>query len=191
MDGKLNSHIEQLNENIESMQHIKETYIDRMENINPWYGYVPSNVPDSFFMEMSEIYTKYNRHVNPKIRFHLVVPEGLEGPVPHVHVYFRHKGDKDKRYVSYIDLTRCAYAPQHEDECKHLNAAERKALVKFFETYEDGIYTTDKNGNPVPANCYQHAIDVYIRAHDVPDEIIDKMERDENGLFIMPNYLEL
>jgi len=170
---------------------LKESLLIKIEDETPWFGYVPPDAPDSFFVEMAEIYPKYNKDHNPKIRFHLTVPEGKEGPVPHVHVYFRHKEDKDMRYVSYIDLTRCAYAPQHEKECKKLNNKERKALVEFFETYQPRIYTTDKNGNPVPANCYQHALDMYIDAHDVPQSIIDNLERDENGLFVMPNYLEL
>jgi len=178
----------------EKLNHIEKCLEEAktiLENTNPWIGYIPPDAPESFFMEMAEIYPKYNQKKNPKIKFHVVVPEGNEGPVPHVHVYFRHKEDKDKRYISYIDLTRCGYAPQHEDECKHLISKEKKALVKFFETYQPNIYTMDKNGNPVPANCYQHALDVYIDAHDVPQSLIDKLERDENGLFIMPDYLKL
>lgn len=188
---ELQEKLERLNEYTKELIKIKESIYEKMEQDYPWLGYIPPNAPDSFFVEMAEIYPKYNKKVNPKIRFHVVVPEGKEGPVPYVHVYFRHKEDKDNQYISYIDLTRCGYAPQHENECKHLNSKERKALVKFFNTYENGVYTTDKNGNPVPANCYQHALDVYIRAHDVPDNIIDKLERDENGLFVMPNYIEL
>ena len=165
--------------------------------LGKWDGFAPDSVnidnADYFFMEMAEIYPKYNDDYNiRKIKFRVCIFEKGEGPVPHIHVFFEHKEDKNHgkdRTVAYICLGSNEYAPQHDKETKVLNSKERKALVTFFNTYRKGAYISGKDGNPIPANCWQECVDRWIQ-NNYDSEKYFKID-EETGLYVMPDYSEI
>ena len=162
--------------------------------LGKWNGFAPDSVnidnADHFFMEMAEIYPKYNDDHNIKRnRFKVSVVQGGEGPVPHVHVYFEHKDSKQD--VAYICLGSNEYSPQHDKETKILNSQERKALVKFFNTFQKGVFISSKDGNPIPANCWQECVDIWIKTYRPEDPTRYFEVDEETGLYIMPDYSEI
>lgn len=101
----------------------EEEYTDR--GLGSWDDFAPGYVimdnVDDFFVEMAKIYPKYiEDHNIKKVKFRVCIFEGdNEGPVPHVHVFFDHKWDKNHgkdRTVAYICLGTNEYAPQHDKE---------------------------------------------------------------------------
>ena len=86
-------------------------------------------------------------------------------------------------------LATAEYAPQHEKETKILNSHERKALIKFFNTFRKGAYISDKDGNPISCNCWEEAVDRWIQQNDGAEKYFEVDE--ETGRFIMPDYSKL
>lgn len=180
-----------LNESYEEAMAREANEVDLMDipidECGPWDEYLPEGVDNEiFFAEMAEIYPKYIEEQRPKIKFRIVVPQGDEGPVPHLHMYFRNKKDKDLRYISFICLHKAEYAPQHEG--KRLNFQERKAFIEFLNTFRKGAWMSDKDGNPIPCNCWQECVDTWINTHGDKGNLF---KRDEDGMIIMPDYSEL
>ena len=161
---------------------------DESNYVTDWDEYLPemtADQRDTFFMEFAEIYPKYRREHNPRVRFHIIIGQGSEGIVPHLHMHFRHKDDKDQRYISYVCLHEATYAPQHKNS-KRLNAAEKEELIKFLNTFRKGAFTSDKDDNPIPCNCWQECVDTWINTYD--DRLF---KRDEDGMVLMPDYNDL
>lgn len=159
-----------------------------IERSYTWDAFIPTGMNEErFFREMAEIYPKYNQDHNIKgnRRFRMSVVEGGEGPVPHVHVYYEHKGSKED--VAYICLGKAEYSPQHIKETKILNSREKKDLIKFFETQRD-VFIKDKNGELFQLTCWYEAVRIWINAYGNADAFdVDE----ETGLYIMPDYTKL
>ena len=154
-----------------------------------WDDFIPVNKdPEKFFMEMTEVYPKYNKDHHIKNGFQLSVFSGDdEGPVPHVHVFYEGKSNKKKGTVAYICLGKAEYAPQHKNITKILNKDERKALQKFFETKMPRIMSNKDQ------TCWEYAVEYWVSAKDKSYRKDWKkyFDLDSNGNIIMPNYLEL
>ena len=176
---------------IDNLDDIMNMEIDdiHFNEFGQWAYFAPDNVTaDDFFKEMAEIYPKYNEEHNiRKNRFKVCVFEGNEGQVPHVHVYYEHKGSKED--VAYICLGKAEYAPQHIKNTKVLNTHERKALQEFFNTKIPNSYGKDKNGNFYQKTCWQACVEHWIDENSGSERYF---EVDENtGLYIMPDYTKL
>lgn len=115
----------------ETINHYKEL----KEQFGTWLYFAPENVtPNEFFREMAEIYPKYNDDHNIKRnRFKVTIVQGGEGSVPHIHVYFEHKGSKED--VTYICLGKAEYAPHHMNKTKILNSKEKKSINRIFQYF--------------------------------------------------------
>lgn len=148
--------------------------------------------PEMFFGEMAEIYPKYNSDHNIKRnRFVFCVYGDTEGPVPHAHVYYEHKGENGRNgeYVAYVRLDKAEYAPQHDKATKILNSQERKALMAFLTTEREGNYRKDSNGEIYQITCWEEAVYYWLQFHDDAESYFEVDP--STGRFIMPNYLEL
>lgn len=159
-----------------------------------WDDFLPEGVTaddEEFFVELAEIYSRYNEDNNiSRNRFRVCIFEGKEGPVPHVHVFYDRKDSKNhgkNKHIAYICLGTAEYAPQHLKETKILNSQEKKDLVKFFNTERD-LYKKDNNGNLYRMTCWEEAVDRWIQNKRGSEKFF---EVDENGRFIMPDYMEL
>lgn len=144
-------------------------------------------INEDFGVDYHLIYPKYIKEQKPKIYFHIVIAQGREGIIPRLHMYFRHKEDKDQRYISYICLHEAEYVPHHKDG-KRLTEPEKKALIEFFNTFRKSAATLDKNGNLIPCNCWQECVDVWLATYDDSKKLF---KRDNNRMVIMPDYTKL
>lgn len=203
-DDILNSTIDGENTHYEFYQldnfSLKETeeMLELSRKLGGWDEYVPDSVNinnvDDFFVEMAEIYPNYNTHYNVggKVSFRMCVVQGDEGPVPHVHIYYNNKGDKNHgkvKTVAYVCLGKNEYAPQHEDETKVLSSKERKALVAFFNTKVPEIYGKDKNDNVYQLTCWQYAVRIWDDSYGEKYGMKQYFEVDEEtGLYKMPDF---
>lgn len=166
-----------------------------INNQYTWGSYIPENVTDEnkFFMEMAEIYPKYNSDHNIKDnKFKVCVFEGNEGPIPHVHIFFEHKTGENhgnNKTVSYVCLGTAEYAPQHKKETKILNSHERKALSKFFDTEIPNRFAKDKNGNLYAVTCWQECVQHWMDENPGSEKYFEINE--ETGLYTMPDYSKL
>lgn len=170
-------------------------YSDAVVSESRWDDYIPKGITDEnqFFGEMAEIYPQYNKDNNIKSAgFRVCVFENKEGPIPHVHIYYEHKGETNHgtiKTVAYVRLDRAEYAPQHEDETKVLNSKERKNLVKFFSTEMPDVYGRDKNEKFYQRTCWEECVRHWIDENPGSEKYFDIDE--ETGRFIMPDYSEL
>lgn len=173
------------------------SYFDKDSHFNEfgqWEYFAPDNITaEEFFKEMAEIYPKYNVDHNIKSgRFKVCIFEGNEGDIPHVHVYYEQKGDKNQRNiktVAYICLATPEYASQHQKETKVLNTYERKDLATFFSTEIPNSYGKDINGNFYQKTCWQSCVEHWI-AENPGSEKCFEMDK-KTGLYIMPDYTKL
>lgn len=148
------------------------------------------DITPSFLAEMAEIDPSYNDRVNKKNRrFRVCVFENGEGPVPHVHIYYEHKGDTNhgrSKTVSYVCLHEAKYAPQHINETKILNSKERRDLIDFFSC-GTGTYRKDSSGEMYEITNWESAVMTWIAHSRGSTKYFDAV----NGRFIMPDYREL
>ena len=157
---------------------------------NSWNHFIPDDIePFSFFIEMAEIAPGVNeKNKQMKFPFHVCIYEGKEGAVPHIHIYYSHKGedydDHGKVAVSYICLGTNEYAPQHAKDTKKLNSGERKALIKFLSAPVD-TFRKDNNGNFYRSTPWLEAIKHW---SDFNKDWKKYFKFDDNGVPIMPDY---
>ena len=137
-----------------------------------------------------------------------VVPQGQEGPIPHLHVYHsreakdnsKHKGrNRKEKETSFILLNKAEYAPFHQG----LPIGKRKDnLVANLTSVWSKEYITinvlDEKGNltgetkVVPATGYEAAVLTWIDTHESDIEIGKaKFQWDKEGRPIMPDYSSL
>lgn len=150
-----------------------------------WKEIMESRYSDVYLSPMALIYPRYNEERNPKIRFHVCIVQAGEGIEPHVHVYL---DDDSNGNAAYVCLASATYAPYHKDGAK-LNAEQKDALITFFNTMRKGTATKDKNGNFVPCNCWQEAVDLWISTYGLTKK--DPFTYDKDGNPVMPDYGKL
>jgi hypothetical protein len=136
---------------------------------------------EEYLFEMSEVYPKYIIEHNPRINFHISVPQGKEGPIPHFHMSFGSKRNKNKKDTSFIRLDIPEYSPHHDDY-KKLNRLEKEELVKFMNTLR---ISTRVDGSYEYYSCWKECVDLWINNHGDPYNLFEK---DKNGNYIMPDY---
>lgn len=185
---------EKINSISSHLSEAKEILCDDISTGYTWDNYIPEGVTDhdQLFWEMAEIYPGYNRDHNIKGGFKVCVYENKEGPIPHVHIYYDKKGEKNHgktKTVAYVCLAKAEYAKSHIKETKILNSDERKALVAYFKTEIPDEYGKDKNGNIYQRTCWEGCVKHWIDENPGSEENF-KVDK-ETGRFVMPDYSEL
>jgi len=165
--------------------HFQEDGIGDLSEIPVEDEYTPDGI---WIMIMAEIYPRYQREHRPMIKFRVVVVQRGERTIPHVHIYFGKKGEDEQKIV-YLCLHEAKYASKHKNR-KQLTNQEIDALIEFFGTYQDGVatFTLGPDKKPIPANCWQHAVDIWFQSYDDRKNLF---RHDEKGMFVMPDYTEL
>jgi len=147
---------------------------------------------DFFKLDLSSIYLTEMAQINPKMNrsikvpIHLFVPQGDEGPIPHMHVY--HDKHLSSKKCSYIRLDKAEYSPHHDmvPLPRELHESFFMVLKNTWEKYN----VTEKNGTVRLATGYEAAVDLWCDTHDVPDNIVFEVNA-KTGLWIMPPYQNL
>lgn len=133
--------------------------------------------------------------INPKLcnskSVRLEVVQGGEGNNPHIHVY--HKDGS----VSYVDLTKPAYAEHHKNDRRKVKPLSKKQLKDFVEImktvwdkYAIEINELDENGNPtgntyfVKATGYEAAVQIWTDTYGGEERFSYYID----GRPVMPNY---
>lgn len=148
-------------------------------------GYIPSDIdPYEFFIEMAEIDPKYNTDHNIRNGFRVWIYPN-EGPVPHVHVAFKHDAE------AYVNLANAAYTDGHKKKTKILTPKEKQSLQKFFESKSKSI---NDSGEVVEITNWRRAVDLwvsYLGNDRNKIEVFKKLFDEYNPDFEIPDYTEL
>ena len=126
------------------------------------------------------------RHINPgwnrtaTYPIYIYVPNGNEGPIPHMHVY--HDKTLNPRKCSYIRLDKAEYSPHHD------TIRLPRKLKNSFISVMTNIWHKRADGKAGGTTGYQIAVDTWMVTHGMA---MDMPVDDDTGLWIMPPYNEL
>jgi len=125
---------------------------------------------------------------SPIVRFKLAIMTDCEKDIPTIRIEFL--DDAEEKFV-FILLNKAMYAPNNGS--RKLTHIEKQELVKYFNTFEEGIYAYDDDyEEKIPCNHWRECVKCWTShtADNVPD-IRNLFEKDENRNMIMPDYMEL
>ena len=89
----------------------------------------------------------------------VMLVEGGEGPIPHVHIYRNGHSVEDKRNASFVRLDKPNYSPNHK-EGRKLSKKEKEQFITIMTTPWPGHYV-EIDGKPIRrATGYEGAVDV-------------------------------
>ena len=139
---------------------------------------------DEPFVEFALINPKLNKSIKKPI--YIGVPQGEEGPIPHIHVY--HDSSRSVRRCSFIRLDKAEYSSHHN--VVRLPRELQKSFLEVLTTIWPNYHVTEKSGKDRPATGYEAAVDFWLDTQEPAKNI--KFEIDEKtGIWIMPPYDKL
>jgi hypothetical protein len=145
-----------------------------------------SSDDDDYITVMAKINPPLHRRILNRIGFICVsVPQGEEGPIPHMHIY--HDRSLNDKRCSFIRLDKAEYSPHHP-----IVPLTNKLQSSFMEIMRS-IWSNHHirvNKELIEATGYEAAVDTWIETHGLADSI--EFKRDlATGHWIMPPYEEL
>jgi hypothetical protein len=139
-----------------------------------------------YITEMAKINPPLHKRIMDRIGFiYVSVPQGDEGPIPHMHIY--HDRSLDNKKCSFIRLDKAEYSPHHP--MVPLPDKLRSSFMEIMRSIWPN-YSVEVNGKMEVATGYEAAVDTWIETHGLADSI--EFNRDRvTGRWIMPPYEEL
>jgi hypothetical protein len=148
---------------------------------------IQANLQKKYLTEMAKINPGLHKQIMAQDGFiYVSVPQGNEGPIPHIHVY--HTKSLNTKECSFIRLDKAEYSEHHD--IIRLPERLQASFLKIMESTWPKYNVTEKNGTIRHATGYEAAVDTWIDTHDIAPGISFKKDP-ETGVWIMPSYREL
>lgn len=129
--------------------------------------------------------SKLNPRLTENLSIEVIIWDGNEGEIPHVHVY--HDKTRNKRKCSVVQLDKAEYSPHHRFNVAMTRDVKRQFVQVMTTTWpgrsilEDGKYRH--------ATGYEAAVTEWVDAFEHGS--YDKFKLDDNGVPVMPDYNKL